>query len=376
MDLRIYDKLADIPKEQWNELQHGSFPFSDYRFLETLEGAKCVGPKTGWRPIYLTVWSGDLMTGATYLYLKEHSYGEYIFDWQWAQAYKNYGIPYYPKLLSAVPFTPATGPKLLINKNHQDPLAVKNKLLSASIEHMRDFGCSTFNALFIDREDIELYRAQGLLIRYSFQYHWTNKGYKTFEDFLESLKGEKRRKIAKERRDVRAHGLTFETITGEALRPMHAEAMSIFYRSTIAKMQGIPYLTDDFFPTIFGLLADRIVLCTARNETEIVAAAINFRQNDKLFGRYWGCKDNYTFLHFELCYYQTVSYAIATGVTLFEAGAQGEHKLQRGFLPSYTYSAHLLEDSRFHQAINNYVVEEEIGLKAEIERSKSHFPFK
>lgn len=344
--------------------------------MRGLETSRCVGPGTGWTPRYITLWSGETLIGATFLFLKTHSYGEYIFDWQWAQAYKHHGVAYYPKLLSAVPFTPATGPKILIGLNRSDEMAIRAMLLNASLEFAQAAHCSSFHSLFIPKSEIETYRQMGMLIRHTFQYHWHNRGYADFEAFLQSLKSDKRRKIAKERREVQAQGFTFEVLSGADIRESHAELMYEFYLSTITKMQGIPYLNAAFFRTAFAAMPEKIVLCLAKKEGAYVAGALNFAQNRNLYGRYWGCSESYQFLHFELCYYQTVEYAIKTGMELFEAGAQGDHKLQRGFLPAYTYSAHWLQDERFHNAIAQFVEGEQEALTAEIEASRSHFPYR
>lgn len=375
MQLKIYGSLADIAKVKWDALHQGAFPFASYSFLKALEDTGCIGKQAGWTASYLTLWVGEQLVGGMYLYEKDHSYGEYIFDWQWAQAYQRYGVAYYPKLLSAVPFTPATGAKMLVHPAADRP-PVQKALLAAAIDLMKAKDCTSLHSLFIPESDIGVYREAGLMVRHSYQYHWQNRGYGTFDDFLGALKGEKRKKIVRERRAVVAADIDIALLTGDQLTVDHAVAMYGFYRSTIEKMQGIPYLTRSFFETIFAAMPEHIVLCLAQQDGRWVAGALNFRAGPALFGRYWGCAEEFSFLHFELCYYQTVEYAIAQNLQLFEAGAQGEHKLQRGFLPSLTYSAHLLRDGRFHGAIERFTAEEAECLKSEILAATTHFPFK
>ena len=380
MHIKIYATLSEIAKVKWNGLEHGDFPFSGYDFLHSLEVAGCVGLAAGWVPQYLTLWQSDELVGAMYLYEKSHSYGEYIFDWQWAKTYERYGEPYYPKLLAAVPFTPATGPKILAHAAF-DRREIEISLIAAARDLLTSRGCHSLHVLFIPEREIAAYRDAGFMVRHTFQYHWQNNGYKTFDDFLFALKGDKRKKIVKERREVGALGVKLEIVTGEQLRPAHARAMHRFYRSTIDKMQAIPYLNLAFFEQIFAAIPHEIVLCLARregalSEDEWVAGALNFRRGTSLFGRYWGCAEEFSFLHFELCYYQTVEFAIAQGIELFEAGAQGGHKLQRGFLPNVTYSAHFMCDSRFHNALELYTKEEAKVLEAEMDAAKTHYPFK
>lgn len=379
MQLKMYDSLKEIAQVKWENLEHGDFPFSRYAFLLALEKSGCVGGKSGWLPAYLTLWEDNTLIGAMYLYEKNHSYGEYIFDWQWAAAYERCGEPYYPKMLSAVPFTPATGPKILVH-GARDKSLIERALLTAARDVMTKRHCKSFHVLFIPEQDVDVYREQGFMIRHTFQYHWKNRGYRTFDDFLKDLKGDKRKNILKERREVNAQAMTIEIVTGDALRIEHARAMYQFYRSTIEKMRAIPYLTLNFFERVITTMPNHVVLCLARSKDsspdQWVAGALNFKMGRSLFGRYWGCLEEFSFLHFELCYYQTVEYAIANDIQLFEAGAQGDHKLRRGFLPNLTYSAHFLQDQRFHNAIELYTKDEARALAEEIEAAKSHYPFK
>lgn len=349
--------MEDIQKLDWGQITPLNFPFSDYEYLLALETSQSVGSETGWIPHYLTVWQGVELVGATFVYLKTNSYGEYIFDWEWADAYHRCALPYYPKLVSAIPFTPATGAKILLHPN-ADRDAVSRALISAMLALAEEKGCHSVNCLFLPPEEVPHFSERGFLIRHSFQYHWFNREYVDFSDFLDHLKTKRKKQIVREREQLIARGLEIRVVTGEAIRPRHAGIMYRFYLSTIDKMGAYPYLTSRFFDTVMATMKDRLVLILAYDRGTEIAGTINYRKGDHLYGRYWGADEYVRHLHFELCYYQSIDYAIRNKITLFEAGAQGEHKFPRGFLPERNYSAHWIFHARFRTAIAQFINEE------------------
>jgi Uncharacterized protein conserved in bacteria len=287
----------------------------------------------------LTIWKNDTLHGALYLYEKNNGYGEYIFDWGWAQAYERNGVNYYPKLVSAVPFTPATGRKLLVHPE-ADTDQVRKKLLEKALDRMRSRNCSSVHFLYITAEELPIFNSMGFLVRHSFQFHWKNNNYQDFDQFLSSLKRKRRKEIIRERKQIKEQMITVSVLEGNDITREHMAQMYKFYISTISRKWSHPYLSLEFFYRIHQTMLKRLVLILAYVDKDCVAGAINFQKGNCLYGRYWGCKGNFRSLHFELCYYQPIEFAIRKGMILFEAGAQGEHKIQRGFLPELTYSAH------------------------------------
>ena len=366
MKIQHHSSVSEIPHELWDSLTEADFPFLDHAFLRALELGGCVGHGTGWSPRHLTVWKGGKLVGSCSLYLKSHSYGEYIFDWEWAHAFERYHLDYYPKMVSAVPFTPATGRKLLVH-----PEACREKvekaLLKKAFEITREAGASSLHFLFSRREENRAFEEAGCRIRNTFQYHWRNPGYRDFEDFLSRLKRKRRKDILRERREVEKQGVTIETLENDAIEPLHVELMYRFYLSTIDKKWGSAYLSRDFFSAILERMRPYLVLILARQNSQWVAGSINYRKGKGLFGRYWGCVREFRFLHFELCYYRTIDYAIRYGYRFFEAGAQGSHKVQRGFLPEVTYSAHWIQHPGFRKAIFDILDQEKQALKMGLE---------
>lgn len=365
MKLRILKTVSEIGLETWRSLESPDFPFNDYEFFAALESTGSIGKGSGWQPIYLVIEGDDdsKVIGLLYAFAKQHSYGEYIFDWQWANFYQANGVDYYPKLLTSVPFTPATGPRILVSSTTQvDPDLIRTTLIKAALEISVNSRLSGYHALFIEKDEIPLFESEGLAVRHSMQYHWRNRGYKSFEDFLAQLVGKRRRDIVRERNRAQSHGLTIECLSGDDLQPEHAEIMEALYQTTTDKKNAIAYLQGGFFQQIFATMAPSIVLILASLDGQPIAGSLNFRKGSKLYGRYWGSFESYQDLHFELCYYQTIDYAIKNGIEIFEAGAQGEHKIQRGFLPSLTYSAHKIFDKRFAQPIEAFVREERAAV--------------
>ena len=360
----------------WRALEPPDFPFFDYEFLRALERSGSIGGGSGWSPVYL-VCKDDLggVLGALPLYLKTHSYGEYIFDWEWAHAYRQHGLPYYPKLVAAVPFTPATGPKLLVRPD-ADRAAVTRALLDAARGLGEERRVSSSHALFLPEEELDEFVEHGFAVRHSVQFHWRNRSYGAFSDYLDAMMSKRRRQVARERRQL--EGVEIERLTGSELCPEHAATMYRFYLSTSDRKWGSPYLTGAFFAEVFRTMGDRILLILARDRGtgRPIAGALNFFKGRTLYGRYWGTTEERRNLHFELCYYQAIEFAIERRLALFEAGAQGEHKLARGFLPSLTYSAHAIHHPDFRRAIEDYINVEKKILAEDMADYAQHDPYK
>src|SRR5919107_295874 len=350
--------IEQVDAAAWRALEPPDFPFFDFGFLRALERSGSIGGASGWSPVYLVCEEGGRLLGALPLYLKTNSYGEYIFDWGWAQAYREHGLSYYPKLVAAVPFTPATGPKILVQPDVEDRGAVARALLDAARRLADECDVSSSHALFLPEEGLDEFTHRGFAVRHSLQFHWRNRGYGTFSDYLDALVSKRRRQILRERRQV--EGVEIERLTGEALSPEHAALMYRFYLDTYDRKWGAPYLTRAFFTEVFQTMRDRILLVLARDKStgRPIAGALNFFKGRTLYGRYWGSTEERRNLHFELCYYQAIEFAIERRLALFEAGAQGEHKLARGFLPSLTYSAHAIRHPDFRRAIEDYITME------------------
>jgi uncharacterized protein len=371
--------IEDVDRETWRTLEPHEFPFFDFEFLRALERSKSIGRRSGWSPAYLLCEDRASVLGALCLYLKTDSYGEYIFDWEWARAYQQYGLSYYPKLVAAVPFTPATGPKLLLRPDVdvRTRARVTNVLLEAAEDLGTEYGVSSSHALFLPKEELSEFMRQGFTVRHSLQFHWHNRAYETFSDYLGALSGKRRRQISRERRQLEGEGLKIVHLTGDALLPEHAALMHRFYLSTLDGKWGVPYLNRAFFEEVFRTMKDRTLLVLARDGAgSPVAGALFFLKDTSLFGRYWGAAQQVRNLHFELCYYQAIDFAIERGFKLLEAGAQGEHKLARGFLPSLTYSAHKIRDPAFGRAIGEYIESEKEMLKGVMEEYASHDPYR
>ena len=362
LEIAHFSSLTEVTEEDWNLLTEEDFPFLDHAYLLAMEEGHCVGSGTGWHPGYLGILDQGRLVGACCLYEKTNSYGEYIFDWEWANAFERYRQEYYPKMTSAVPFTPATGRKLLVHPE-TDRSVVEKMLIQGALEKTKEAKASSLHFLFIRKEEIPAFESFGFQVRHTFQFHWLNHGYQDFTDFLSRLKSKRRKDILRERRKVREQEITIEILQEEDIEDRHIQVMYAFYLSTIDKKWGSPYLSLDFFQQVHVSMRDRLVLVLARKDHEWVAGSINYRKGDALFGRYWGCSKDFQFLHFELCYYQTIEYAIEHGLSLFEAGAQGSHKVQRGFLPEQTYSAHWIEHPAFRKAIFDYLDQERKALK-------------
>ena len=370
--------IEQVDTAAWRALELPDFPFFDFEFLRALERSGSIGGASGWSPVYLVCEGRGRLLGALPLYLKMDSYGEYIFDWGWAQAYRQHGLSYYPKLVAAVPFTPATGSKLLVRPDVEDHAAVTRALLDEVRRLGDERDVSSSHALFLPEEELDEFTQRGFAVRHSLQFHWRNRGYDVFSDYLDALVSKRRRQISRERRQLEGEGLEIERLTGEDLSSEQATLMYRFYLATYDRKWGNPYLTRAFFEEVFRTMKDRILLVLARDQRtdRPVAGALNFFKGRNLYGRYWGTVEGRRNLHFELCYYQAIEFAIERGLKLFEAGAQGEHKLARGFLPSLTYSAHEIRHPGFRRAIERYIADEREMLAEDMAAYLHHDPYK
>ena len=380
MRVELLPGIEGVDEAAWRALEPPDFPFFDLEFLRALERSGSIGEASGWSPVYLVCRDGESLLGALCLYLKTDSYGEYVFDWEWARAYQQHGLPYYPKLVAAVPYTPATGPKLLSRHDlgEAERSAVTRALLDAAQRLGDRSNVSSSHALFLTEKERDEFAGRGFAVRHSLQFHWRNRGYDAFSDYLDALEGKRRRQVARERRQLGGEGLEIERLTGEALTPAHADVMYRFYLATFDRKWGFPYLTEAFFGEVFRTMRDRVLFVLARDELtgRPVAGALNFFKGRTLFGRYWGASEERRNLHFELCYYQAIEFAVERRMELFEAGAQGEHKLARGFLPTLTYSAHEIRHPGFRHAIERYIEEEREMLAGTLAAYASHDPYK
>lgn len=372
----VHERIADVDAASWDALTGDDNPFVEHAFLRLLEDSGSVGERTGWRPRHLVVRDGaGRLVGAAPLYLKLDSYGEYIFDWGWASASERAGIPFYPKLTAAVPFTPATGPRLL---THPDaPLAdVRAALAHAAVELAERVGASSVHWLFCTADEAETLAQLGYTHRLSRQFHWTNPGYASFDDFLEALCSKRRKEVRRERRRAQGHGLDLRVRLGPELEDQHWRALDRFYRRTVGYRGGMPYLTPRFFELLPERVAHRVVAVFAERDGRPVAGTLNFRKGPHLYGRYWGADEDLDALHFECCYYQLVAWAIAEGVTRVEAGAQGQHKLARGFMPAVTHSAHLIGHPGLKHAVDAFIAHEAEQVHLELAWLADRSPFR
>ncbi len=369
MQLSIIESLENINAEQWNRLAGDSNPFIQYDFLRALETGQCL-ENYGWFPRYFVIYndSGTLI-GAMPAYEKHNSYGEFVFDWAWADAYHRAGLKYYPKLVIAIPYSPCQGPRILADDN--DP-EIKSTLVRFALDFSLKQNYSGAHWLFNLQDDMNILRQHTQLERFDYQFHWHNHHYTDFDDFLSRLTSKKRKNIKQERRKVREQNILIKTLNGEDLDTEQWDKMYFFYSITFMKKSGTPTLSLEFFKAI----AHKLLVVFAYNNTEIVAAAICIRGKDTLYGRHWGCLEEYDSLHFEVCYYSGIEYCITHGLKTFEPGAQGEHKISRGFLPMKTRSAHWVSHTEFHQILHNHLQRESAALESYGEDLMEASPYK
>jgi hypothetical protein len=380
---RVHSSIDEVAPREWNALTGADCPFLRHEFLAALEHTGCVGAETGWEPCPITLTDDRGLAAAAPAYIKTHSYGEFVFDFAWAQAYSRFGRRYYPKLIVAVPFTPATGPRLLLRPG-LDAAAVTRRLLEALEAHAASHRLSSVHALFLDEPARAACERAGWLLRRDCQFHWTNRGYATFENYLDSFTAEKRKKARRERRRVAEAGIRFETRFGSDLDEPLLDSVYGFHRDTFLRHGNEPYLTREFFSEIRRTLGDALMVKIAMHrpghpaaarETP-VAAAIFFWSQDALYGRYWGAAADYHSLHFETCYHQGIEFCIERGVQRFEPGTQGEHKVSRGFEPTLTWSGHYIADAAFRGAIEDYLEREGGTVDDYAAEIREHVPYR
>jgi predicted N-acyltransferase len=371
----VNDSIANIDREAWNRLAGSRYPFLQHEFLLAAETSGSVSPDAGWTPRHLTVrGSNNELRAALILYEKDHSWGEFVFDWAWARAYEQAGLEYYPKLVSAVPFTPAPSRRLLLADSNDNEAA--GGLIGAAIKLADETDCSSLHILFPEPAEVELLREMGLHVRKDCQFHWHNDDYGSFDEFLGTFSSAKRKKARRDRRRVAEAGIRFRWLTGSELDD---DVWDIVYRlisMTFMRRGSLPYFSQQFFTEISLALPDNILVVLAEKECAPIAAAVFFTGDDALYGRYWGSDGHYDALHFEACYHQGIEYCIENGLRLFEPGTQGEHKISRGFVPEETWSAHWLKQPEFFSAIGNYLDEERRHVERYMDAVDAHSPYK
>ncbi len=368
--------MASVDASAWNQLVGDDDPFVEHSFLSLLEQSGSVGRGSGWEPVHVTAWSGRRLVGALPLYLKTHSYGEYIFDWGWADAASRLGVSYYPKLVAMVPVTPVTGRRFLLAPG-QDPLEIVSRLIDGCLEVADSTRSSSVHLLFLTPEEQDWVSRDGRLMkRLSFQFHWTNAGYASFDDFIGRFRSSMRKKLRKERRIAAEANLTIEEHRGHELPVSDWQALERLYRATCGRKGSYPYLTREFFELAPSTLGGSPLIYAARDQSRIVAASINFAKGANLYGRYWGATQRHDMLHFELCYYRLIEHAIDHRMHRFEAGAQGTHKLRRGLMPVPIYSAHWIRHPVLSDAVADFLPREASSVRMQIDELAQHGPFR
>ena len=373
MKVDFLESISDVSAIDWDILSDPNDPFTTHAFLNALEKSHSVGSKAGWLPIHVVLYQGETLCGALPLYLKNHSYGEYIFDWSWAEAAERAGIPYFPKLVSAVPFTPATGPRFLLahcSKEHQ------KKLWEGALYIAQAMEAHSIHLLFLPEAQANSLQETEFMSRWTHQYHWTNPNVSSFNEWLSLFRSKDRKKIKSERKRAQQSVDKIYHLSGKELTSTHIEALWDFYQKTTSRKWGNPYLTKSFFTRLNQSLSDITIAFFAEKENQLIAGSLCFQRGQHLYGRYWGCKTYNDSLHFELCYHQPIELAIQRGWTRFEAGAQGEHKIKRGLLPTKIYSAHWIKHAGLQQGIERFLSQERTNMALHIERLAKHGPFR
>ena len=373
--VKVNGAIDEIAADEWNSLVDSDCPFLRHEFLLAAEHSGSVSPETGWIPRHLTCYDDSKkLRAALVLYEKNHSWGEFVFDWAWANAYEQAGFDYYPKLVSAVPFTPAPGKRLLLRDSDDSDAAAG--LLGAAIKLADEIDCSSLHVLFPDATELPLLKKAGLHVRKDCQFHWHNRGYSHFDDFLGTFSSAKRKKTRRDRRRVTEADITFRRLKGHELDDETWNIVFQLISVTFMRRGSLPYFNRSFFTQISQTMPDNILVVLAEKDGQAVAASVFFESNDVLYGRYWGSNGHYDALHFEACYYQGIEYCIDTGKQIFEPGTQGEHKISRGFVPTPTWSAHWLRQPEFYSAIGNYLNEERRHVERYMEAVDAHSPYR
>ncbi len=376
MIIQRLTSLSDISSEAWNALVQDNNPFLKHEFLFALEQHGCVGGDTGWTPCHLALFDDGQLIAASPQYIKYHSYGEFVFDWSWAEAYQRHGLAYYPKLLCAVPFTPLTGQRLLIAGDY-DASAIRQQMIDASIQLAQQLELSSFHCLFPETDDLKVLKQRNdLSLRLGCQYHWHNQDYRDFEHYLSHFSSRKRKNIVKERRQLATFGLRIEIRHGDEMTTELWQRFYQLYCELYDRKWGEPSLTLAFFEALGNTMPDQVVVVLAYRDDDCIAVALNLRSDTTLYGRHWGCSEQIPGLHFECCYYQGLEYCLREGLQGFEPGAQGEHKIARGFLPTATWSAHWIADPGFRKAVDDFCLREQRHMTQVIDQLNEQSPFK
>lgn len=368
--IQILERLADVGANAWNSLA-GINPFLRHEFLSNLESSGCVCAETGWEPRHILIWRGASLVGAMPLYLKHHSYGEYIFDWAWADAYHRHGLNYYPKLSSAIPFTPVSGARLL-----SDDASICAMLTSAALTLAKETQVSSLHILYPTGIQAESLKSAGFMLRNSTQFHWHNRSYDTFDTFLAEMSHDKRKRIKQERRKLAEQDIRFEILEGAEISAADWQFFNRCYRTTYQLHHSSPYLNLEFFLSLGRDMPENVVMIKALKDGRSIAVALNLKDEKRLYGRYWGSDIYVPGLHFETCYYQGIAYCIENRLEVFEGGVQGEHKLARGLLPVETFSNHWLAHPQFSAAIANYLERESASVERYVDELNDMTPFK
>ena len=371
LTLTLHPHVSEIAAADWDACAGPGNPFVSHAFLSALEDSGSANARTGWMPQHAALRDGDRVVAVAPMYAKSHSYGEYVFDHGWANAFERGGGSYYPKLQVAVPFSPVPGPRLLAREG-----AGVEAMGQALAQACQELNLSSVHATFCTSADWEALGRAGWLQRLGTQFHWENAGYATFDEFLAVLNSRKRKSIKRERRDANAAGLRFLALRGDEIKPKHWDAFYKFYTSTVDRKWGSAYLTRKFFPMLSERLGDRVVLMMAEHGGLAVAGALNMVGDEALYGRNWGCRGDWPYLHFELCYYRAIEFAIEHGIRRVEAGAQGEHKIQRGYMPRPTYSAHWIAHPGLRRAVEGFLEQERLAVQADMDALAELSPYK
>lgn len=375
MRVEFKDAIDAIDTNDWNALTGSQHPFLRHEFLSAIEASGSVGPGTGWLPRHAVVYDEKQLVAAMPLYEKTNSWGEFVFDFAWANAYHQAGLNYYPKLISAIPFTPVPGPRFLTLPGY-DVATLIGTLATATQRYATAHGISSWHVLFPRQQDCETLAGHGLLLRKDCQFHWHNRGYATFDDFLGELRSAKRKKLRRERRRIQESGITFRQLGGADLTADVWRAIMPHYADSFLRRGHAPYLNEAFFNIVTARMPEQILVILAEYRHEPIASAIFFHSDNALFGRYWGSTARYHSLHFETCYYQGIEYCIAQGLQHFEPGTQGEHKISRGFEPTETWSAHWLSHPQFADAVDTFLDRERASTDDYIDAVRGHVPFR
>jgi predicted N-acyltransferase len=375
MDIKQHHSILDIPAEDWNRVLNSQHPFMRHEFLAALEQNDCTGEKYGWLAKHVAVYQDGRLAGVIPMYEKDNSYGEFVFDWAWADAYQRNGLPYYPKWVIAAPYTPAAGPRILVDPD-LDQATVSMSLIEGVHELEITSSISSIHFLFTTENETRLLQDQGYMPRLGCQFHWHNQGYRDFQDFLDTFTAKKRKNVKQERKYASAAEADIEIIQGNQASEEQLMAAELFYRKTFDEKWGTATLNLGFFRQIATSMGEQLLLIMARRNGKYIAGAICFQDDTTLYGRHWGCIEEHAHLHFELCFYQGIDYCIQHGLQRFEPGAQGEHKISRGFLPTPTWSAHWIKNPQFSRAIQHFLQQETEGMQDYIQSLQERSPYK